>query len=103
MPYVCPHCHKQVKELKRHIATMHPEKVETPVINKDELSTSYSQLKPKVTGKVLELKVEKPQKPETKAEPPGKGYHCVDCGYSGLKRGQNPCPQCGTQLDWSKV
>lgn len=87
--YSCPHCHKQVKNLKKHIKRMHPDQV-----------AQGEQPEPKTKVKTLELDVPKKKK-EEKAEAPG--YHCVDCGYKPISKGQNPCPNCGAHLDWSQV
>ena len=82
--YTCPVCHANVKDLKGHIARMHPE---SPAPAK------------KTTAKKLELA---PQ-PKPKEEKPGSsGFHCIDCGQT-LTRGQTPCPGCGHPLDWSRL
>ena len=83
--YVCPQCHKKVKDLKGHLARVHPE----PLAQEIE----------KPGAKTLELNVKAKEKSET----PGAGeYHCVDCGEA-LTKGQTPCPGCGSVLDWSAL
>lgn len=81
--FVCPDCQKQLKtnkSLKRHQETQH----------QGGDSGEEGELE------VLEVKV-----PET-AAPPGKGgYHCVDCGQSDISLGDQNCPGCGCDLDWS--
>jgi len=86
--YTCPICHVQVKDLKGHTARMHPEKA------KPEPKSQ-----PKSTGKTLELAVKTKPKKETEETK----YHCVNCGYKPLTKGQTPCPGCGATLDWSQV
>jgi len=88
--YVCPHCHKQVKDLKGHIARKHPEVATKEAIQ----STSVA----KSTGKKLELDI----KVKPKAPPAVTTYHCIECGNK-VERGQNSCPQCGALLDWSQI
>ena len=92
--YVCPHCQKQVKDLKGHIARAHPDKV------RGEKPAVQNEPKGKVLELVLEAKAEKSKEPGS--EPVAALYHCVDCG-AGLTKGQNPCPSCGAHLDWSQL
>ena len=80
--YVCPECNAQVRDLKGHTARMH----------------SKSESETKTTAKTLELDVKTKKKEATQAQ----GYHCVDCG-AAISKNQNPCPNCGTSLDWSQV
>lgn len=85
---VCPHCYKQVKDLKSHLARVHPDKV--------------NKVEPKPAAKKLEIKVPK-KEPEEPEEPEvAKTYHCIDCG-GALTKGQTPCPSCGATLDWSAL
>lgn len=81
--YVCPDCHRQVKDLKGHQARVH----------------SKAEPELKTTGKSLELKIEKP---EAKAEPEAKIYHCVECG-TAISYRQLQCPGCNTGLDWGSL
>ena len=98
MSYQCPTCQKVLKtkkSLNRHIKTQHPEQ-----------PGPGSETKEKPAVKALEvLAIKKPpehkEKTETK-EPETSGYHCVGCGGQ-LSKGQNPCPTCGAELDWSQV
>jgi len=87
--YSCPHCHKEVKNLKKHIKRMHPDQVEKG---------------PESKTKGLQFEVKKPK--ETKAkeetETAASGYHCVDCG-GPLEKDQAICPKCGARLDWSAL
>lgn len=83
--YSCPHCNKQVKNLKKHIKRMHPDKV--------------GQGEQPETKKGLQFEVKKPKEP---AEPAASGYHCVDCG-GPLEKGQAVCSNCGARLDWSAI
>lgn len=84
MPYICETCHKELKNrksLEGHIAKFHPvagSSDSTP--EKDEKSESEAQ--------VLEVKAPHAQK-----------YECADCG-APIRRGQSPCPKCGTVLAW---
>lgn len=91
--YVCPHCHKQVKDLAGHIKRKHPDKVEDPFSKKS-------------VKKVEKLEIKKPKVDEKKEEKedkePTTGYHCLNCG-GPVRRGQNPCPHCGGHLDWAAV
>ena len=80
--FVCPECHKQVKNLKQHQKRVH---------------AGQAKEKPGApAGNTLTLKVEPKTKP---AAPPAALYHCVDCGET-LTQGQTPCPGCGAHLDW---
>lgn len=86
--FTCPQCHKNVKDLKGHLARVHPEgTAEKTVATK------------KPTGKKLELAVKARPKEE---KPAASKYHCVDCG-AAVTKGQTPCPSCGAGLDWSQV
>jgi len=87
--YVCPHCQKQVKDLKDHLKRMHPDKVE----------------KVKPPTKPLEFEVKKPEpktKPKEETEETSEQYHCLSCGNS-ITRGQIQCPHCSVTLDWSAI
>jgi len=93
--YNCPHCHKSVKNLKKHIKRMHPDQV------KEEPAP-----KPTASPQKLEIKIPpvKKKKEETETpEPETKGYHCVDCGHSPITKGLESCPSCGARLDWSQL
>ena len=89
--YVCPHCHKSVKDLKSHIARLHPDQVDN--------KTQPEKTKPTTKGKQLEI--EKPET-KTKEKESAGAYHCLGCGAT-VSKGQNPCPSCGQALDWSQV
>jgi len=91
--YSCPHCSKNVKNLRKHIKRMHPDQVAKGEQPKAE---------PKTSVKTLELNVKPPEKKEPKKESEVQGYHCIDCGAL-ITKGQNPCPNCGTYLDWSQA
>ena len=39
---------------------------------------------------------------EDETEQPTPGYHCLACDFM-LTEGENPCPNCGAQLDWSQA
>jgi len=88
--YSCPHCNKQVKNLKKHIKRMHPDQVKKEPAEKK-------------TGLQFEVKKPKePPKPKEPTEPAASGYHCVDCG-GPLEKNQAVCPNCGARLDWSAI
>lgn len=87
--YSCPHCNKQVKNLKKHIKRMHPDQV-------GQGEQPGSETKVKTKGKKLELKTPLKKSLDKAIE---QGYHCVDCG-GPLTKGQTPCPGCGATLDW---
>jgi len=84
--YSCPHCHKEVKNLKKHLKRMHP----------DQVSRESPAQGTKTKAKTLELDIKTKEKKEKVEE---SGYHCVDCG-GALTKGQTPCPGCGATLDW---
>ena len=98
--YICPKCHKQVKDLKGHTARLHsgtpPE--EKPRTRTLELTGTPPEKKPRT--RTLELKVEKPEKKTGTSVP--QGYHCIDCGHT-LNQGQTPCPNCRATLDWGQL
>jgi len=83
----CPICRQWFRDVKGHTARMHKG---TPV--------PEPKVKAKGKGKTLELKT--PPKKET-SEPYAR-YHCIDCG-AVVDKGQNPCPNCGHQLDWGSL
>jgi len=93
--YNCPHCNKSVKNLKKHVKRMHPEKVEDPAPQEVKTKEKTLEIKPPAVKK---------KKEETETpEPAQAGYHCVDCGHSPITKGQESCPNCGTRLDWSQL
>ena len=85
----CPYCPSMVKDLKGHLARMHPDKVE-PENNTGDENT-------KIEGENLTLDT---GDNKTRTETTTTTYRCVDCGYAGLTYGQLTCPECDTQLDW---
>jgi len=87
--FTCPHCSKVVKNLKKHIKRMHPDKV------KEETTE-------KKTGLQFEVKKPKETKVKEEIETAASGYHCVDCG-GPLEKDQAICPKCGARLDWSAL
>lgn len=92
MQYKCSQCEKYFTTKKKrddHVKRVHSKPVNSP-----------AQSTPQTAGKTLELKVDK-KKAEEKSE--AKRYHCVDCGFKGLKYGQERCPNCGAKLDWSQL
>lgn len=93
MQETCPYCQKKVKRLKTHIRMAHPEKLDPPPGNKEPTVKT-----PGVRVETLEIK-SPTEKVETAAE---SGYHCVDCGEP-VNKGQENCPKCGIQLDWSSI
>jgi len=85
--FVCPDCHKQVKNLKQHQSRVHAVNTNTPA------KEAPAAQKP---GNTLTLNV------ETKKKTAAGLYHCIDCGGT-LTQGQSPCPGCGSPLDWSAL
>lgn len=100
--YTCPHCHKNIKDLKSHIKSMHPDKV----VIVDNLDTKESKnvdnLSTEARVKTQRLEIKKPPAKEDTTKEPEPGYHCVECG-SELDGKPKSCPNCGAQLDWSQV
>ena len=99
--YSCPYCHKQIKDLKSHIARVHPDKVDK---QSQRGETSDKSDTPVI---LQEFKVKKPPTSRTKKvikeeETPEAKYHCIACG-GDISHGQSPCPHCGAELDWSQV
>jgi len=43
------------------------------------------------------LKIKKPAAGDAPA------YHCDDCGYSPITKGQEVCPGCGEPLSWEDI
>jgi hypothetical protein len=85
-PQECPYCHKQFGNLKNHILMKHQaEQMEQPVeLTREDLIGK----KPKDT-KIL-----------TESEPTT--YICNNC-KAELKKGENPCWQCGERLIWDGI
>lgn len=93
--YSCPNCHKQVKELKGHYKSF-------PDHDPDKEKGEVPKVQEKPIIKTLELDIKPKSKPQEKAED-ATVYHCIDCGYVGITRGQTGCPKCGARLDWSEL
>ena len=87
--YVCPHCQKQVKDLKDHIKRMHPDKV-------------VKGNPPTKPTPEFEVKKPKPKEETEETEETSEKYHCLSCGKA-VTRGQVQCPHCGAVLDWSAI
>jgi DNA-directed RNA polymerase subunit RPC12/RpoP len=79
-------------QLKEHIARMHTDK--------QPQNEAAPEPRTKSTGRQLELQVKTKAKREVETETIV--YYCVECG-AALTKDQNPCPNCGTELDWSQV
>ena len=82
--FVCPECHKQVKDLPGHLRRVHPEQAKKAAANPGNTT--------------LEIAAPKTEKPKAEAHQ----YHCVDCGHS-VTRNITSCPGCGATLDWSQL
>jgi len=88
--YVCPHCQKQVKNLKSHIKRVHPNETSeatpeaTPVKNPNQSQQAKAEAK--------EFKLNAPADNQT--------YKCGNCS-AALDSEVSPCPHCGADLDWS--
>ena len=91
----CPYCHKSYGNVKNHILMYHQAEVKkAPVsLTKDDL---LGKGKP-------------PADPP--AAPPGEqppqlaglaSYHCNNCS-AALRKGENPCHQCGERLIWDGI
>ena len=91
--YVCPHCQKEVKNLKEHIKRMHPD-VASDGQNNAENNNGGSNSS--TDNQDLELDLTGVDHAEAKS------YHCVDCGGS-VSYHQANCPHCGTKLDWGEL
>ena len=88
----CPYCHKSYGNVKNHILMYHQAEVKQPAvqITKEEL---LGQKKP---GQEI------PVKPELPGMPGEFVYHCTNCG-ANLRKGENPCHQCGERLIWDGI
>jgi len=87
--FVCPHCHKQVKNLKEHLKRVHPDNAGAPKSKPTPVVKSKPE--PKSQAKKFEMKVPKEEKST---------YKCGACGAS-LNSEVTPCPYCGAELNWS--
>jgi len=82
-PQECPYCHKQYGNLKNHVLMKHQAE----------------------TGKEMPLELTKEDLLGSKEkEPPqeSKAYTCNNCGAK-LRKGENPCWQCGERLIWEGI
>lgn len=77
----CPYCHTHVGNLGNHIRMKHPAERPPVEITKESL----------VSG-------EKPA-PVEKGDPV---FYCNDC-HAELRKGENPCWNCGKFLNWSGI
>lgn len=85
--FTCPHCHKTVRDLKAHIARMHPADSAAPEPAGDSEPEAGA-------GESLKIK------PPAGSDAPA--YHCIGCG-AALEKGQTPCPACGEALSWESL
>ena len=89
--YTCPICKKNVKNLKQHTKRMHPE-------SQDTIPEPGGDIEPGVPQGNADLEIVAPadQGADT-------GYHCSDCGYHGINKGDQHCPNCGATLNWEGI
>ena len=98
MEYKCPDCDKTFDtkdKLNRHKKRLHAAQNAGAADATPAAQPDAAEQKQAKTPETLAIK-----RPEPKTPP--MGYHCVGCGGS-IKKGVNPCPNCGAQLDWSKL
>ena len=86
--FACPVCNKVIKQKKNlqpHIDKLHPDYNPNPETTNNDTEE-------------LELEVETGTE-----EPQNGGYHCVNCGFAPINKGQTDCPKCDTHFDWSGI
>lgn len=96
----CPHCALVVQDLKKHIRNKHPETLETEKTDPPGTPTGTTEPEnpPGTPAASLEIAPEPGSNPSD-----GQFYHCVDCGYAQITKGQSHCPACGETLAWEGV
>jgi len=80
-PQECPYCHKQYGNLKNHILMKHQ-------------AETGQEMPLELTKEDLLKQREPPQETKT--------YTCNNCGAK-LRKGENPCWQCGQRLIWEGI
>ncbi len=83
----CPYCHNHYGNLENHIKMKHGTEAEADGRHTGSVEMTKDNL--------IGVKTEKPPEPK----PESRVYFCTDC-KAELRKGENPCWNCGATLVW---